>query len=145
MTFKLIYLFLAVLGLLLHRLSSGCSEWGLLSRCRAWASHWGGFSCCGAQAAGLQASVLWPPGSGAQTQQLWCLGLAVLWHVGSSWTRDWTHVTCIGRQILYHWATREALSRLLLKGRENNDMLHMKPGCLWTLRNTWTSDRLTWY
>ena len=24
---------------------------------------------------------------------------------GSSWPRDQTHVSCIGRQILYHWAT----------------------------------------
>ena len=28
--------------------------------------------------------------------------------VQSSWPRDWTHVSCIGRRILYHWATREA-------------------------------------
>ena len=27
---------------------------------------------------------------------------------GSSWPRDQTWVFCIGRQILYHWATREA-------------------------------------
>ena len=27
---------------------------------------------------------------------------------GSSWPRDWTWVSCIDRQILYHWATREA-------------------------------------
>ena len=27
----------------------------------------------------------------------------------SSRTKDWTHVSCMGRQILYHWATREAL------------------------------------
>jgi len=27
--------------------------------------------------------------------------------VWSSWIRDWTHVICIGRQILYHWVTRE--------------------------------------
>ena len=27
---------------------------------------------------------------------------------GSSWTRNQTWVSCIGRQILYHWATREA-------------------------------------
>ena len=27
----------------------------------------------------------------------------------SSWPRDRTHVSCIDRQILYHWATREAL------------------------------------
>ena len=26
-----------------------------------------------------------------------------------SQTRDGTHVSCIGRKILYHWATREAL------------------------------------
>ena len=26
------------------------------------------------------------------------------------WPRDQTHVSCIGRLILYHWATREALS-----------------------------------
>ena len=24
---------------------------------------------------------------------------------GSSWSRDWTQVSCTGRQILYHWAT----------------------------------------
>ena len=27
---------------------------------------------------------------------------------GSSWPRNWTTSTCIGRQILYHWATWEA-------------------------------------
>ena len=27
---------------------------------------------------------------------------------GSSQPRDWTHISSIGRQILYHWATREA-------------------------------------
>ena len=27
---------------------------------------------------------------------------------GSSQPRDRTHVSCIGRQIIYHWATREA-------------------------------------
>ena len=26
---------------------------------------------------------------------------------GSVWPRDWTQVSCIGRQILYHWATWE--------------------------------------
>ena len=26
---------------------------------------------------------------------------------GSSWHRDQTHISCIGRQILYWWATRE--------------------------------------
>ena len=28
---------------------------------------------------------------------------------GSSWPRDGTCISCISRQILYHWATREAL------------------------------------
>ena len=27
---------------------------------------------------------------------------------GSSRPRDWTHISCIGRWVLYHWATREA-------------------------------------
>ena len=34
-------------------------------------------------------------------------------HVGSSWTRDQTRVSCIGRQTLHLWATREALDNLL--------------------------------
>ena len=33
---------------------------------------------------------------------------------GSSWPRHGTQVSCIGRQILYHWATREALSSIPL-------------------------------
>ena len=50
-------------------------------------------------------------------QELWCRGSIVVepglscsvacW---SSWTRDQTHVSCTGRRILYHWATREALA-----------------------------------
>ena len=34
-------------------------------------------------------------------------------HVGSSQTRDQTLVSCLGKQILYHWATREALGTSL--------------------------------
>ena len=41
-------------------------------------------------------------GSRAQAQQLWQPGLFALHHAGSSQTRDRTHVSCIGRQILYH-------------------------------------------
>ena len=36
------------------------------------------------------------------------MGVHDPWHVGSFQTRDQTHVPCIGRQILYQWATREA-------------------------------------
>ena len=31
---------------------------------------------------------------------------------GSSQPKDWTHISCVGRQVLYHWATREALTLL---------------------------------
>ena len=42
------------------------------------------------------------PGSGAQAQLLWGTGLGGLWQVGSSWIRDQTCVSCIGRWILYY-------------------------------------------
>ena len=38
---------------------------------------------------------------------MWHKVLVTSWHVGSSRTRDWTHIYFIGRHILYHWATRE--------------------------------------
>ena len=65
------------------------------------ASHCRGLSCCGAQA------------PDAQAQQLWLTGLVAPRHVGSSQTRARTHVPCIGRQILNHCATREALKNIL--------------------------------
>ena len=52
------------------------------------------------------ASAVW----GAKWWQ--CLDLVALWHVGSSWTRNQTFVSCTGRWILNHWATREALDSL---------------------------------
>ena len=36
--------------------------------------------------------------------------LAISYSRGSSQTRGWAWVSCIGRQILYHWVTREARS-----------------------------------
>ena len=65
------------------------------------ASHCRGLSCCGAQA------------PDAQAQQLWLTDLVAPQHVGSSRTRARTRVPCIGRQILNHCATREALTELL--------------------------------
>ena len=38
--------------------------------------------------------------------------VAISFSRGSSWLRDQTRVSCIGRQILYRWATREAKNRL---------------------------------
>ena len=40
--------------------------------------------------------------------ELWHTGLVAPWHMGSSWTRDRTHVSCIGGWTLYHSATWEA-------------------------------------
>ena len=34
--------------------------------------------------------------------------VAISFSRGSSWARDQTHVSCIDKWILYHWATREA-------------------------------------
>ena len=42
------------------------------------------------------------------------MDLVALWHAGSSQIREWTHVFCVGRQILYHWGTREAPNHLFL-------------------------------
>ena len=39
---------------------------------------------------------------------------------GSSWPRDWMHVSyvfCIGRRVLYHWATWEAHSSIYTMGQ----------------------------
>ena len=68
------------------------------------------------QLLGLQASVVAAfelrvaaPGPRAQAQWLSCTGLAVLWHVASSWIKDQTCGSCIGGWILHHWATRKTL------------------------------------
>ena len=34
--------------------------------------------------------------------------IAISFFTGSSPPRDWTHMSCIDRWVLYHWATREA-------------------------------------
>ena len=47
-------------------------------------------------------------GARAQAQWLWRMGLVALQHVRSSQIRFGTHVFCIGRQILSHWAIRES-------------------------------------
>ena len=59
----------------------------------------------------LQNPVDWsPPGSSlhgiSKARMLECV--AVFFSRRSSWTRDRTHVFCIGKQILHHWAIWEA-------------------------------------
>ena len=51
--------------------------------------------------------LLWSTGSRMQAQQLLCRDLVPLWGVESSQTRNWTHVPCMGRQILNQWTARE--------------------------------------
>ena len=48
---------------------------------------------------------------GTWAQQLWLMGLAAPRPVGSSRTTARTRVPCLGRQILNHCATREALKK----------------------------------
>ena len=43
------------------------------------------------------------------------MGLVAPQHMGSSWTRDQTHVPCVGRQILNHCATREVPLLIIFK------------------------------
>ena len=79
---------------------SSCCKQGQLSSCGVWASR-GVFFCCKAQA--LMPKLQW----------LWYTGLLAMWHVESSWTRDRTHVPCIGRWLLNHWTTWEVLYIIL--------------------------------
>ena len=51
-----------------------------------------------------------PPGSSVHgiSQARILEWVAISFSRGSSWPRDWTHISCIGRWILYHWVTQEA-------------------------------------
>ena len=77
--------------------------------CSARVSHCSGFSCCGAWGLKHMGSASCGSWALPQAQQLWLKGLVALQPVRSSWTRDGNCVSCLGRQILYHRATREAL------------------------------------
>ena len=92
---------------------SSCGEWGLPSSCGAQASHCVGFSYRGAQALGARASVtgahrLSSCGSRALEHRRKSCGAGVSCSIACRiFLRDWTHVPCIGRQILIHCAARE--------------------------------------
>ena len=65
--------------------------------------------------------LLWSTGSRAHgLQELWRTGLVAPRHVGSSQTRPGTHVSCIGRRILKHCATREVLVGWFLSSLQDN-------------------------
>ena len=88
---------------------SSCGEQGQLSSCGAQASHCSGFCCCWARTLGHSASVAGVPGL-LEHKLGRCGTQAHL--IQSMWIRDRNHVSCTGRLILYHWATREALPHL---------------------------------
>ena len=107
---------------LLHNLFSNCKGHGLLSGYSVRAANCSGFSCRdrlqSTQASVAAASGLSSTGSVVAQYELSCP-----WHMGSSQTKDWTHVSCTGRQMLYHWATREAPNSIF----ETNFILMPKP------------------
>ena len=114
--FWLCWVFVAVRGFSLVAVSGGYSSLQCMGFSLQWllllwstGSRHTGFSSCGPQA-----QQLWLLGSRAQAQQLWHTGLVALRHVGSSWSRDRTHVPCHGRRILNHCATGEVLIEEIL-------------------------------
>jgi len=109
----------------------------------AWASHWGSFSYCRARALGRMGfSTCGTPLSswGSQAPEygfnVWLMGLVVPWHVESSQVKDWTCVSCTGRQVLYHRAIKEALRNLEWKKKKNlielsEELTHWKRPWCW--------------
>ena len=89
--------------------------WGC-SGCSMQARRCCGFSCCSAWAPCVQASVIAARGLSSRGSQdlehrlrSRPIGLAALWHVGSSWTRIEPMSPALPQGILHHWATRGAL------------------------------------
>ena len=106
---------------------SSCSEQGLLSRYGAWASHHGGSSGCRPQALGYESF----HSCSTWAQQLWQAGSVALQHVGSSWTRDQTHVPCIDRWILNHWTTKNVPEMLFWIESSRKGLLRTQAKMKW--------------
>ena len=107
--FWLWWVFVAARGLSLIAVSRGYSWLGYMAFSLRWllllwstGSRCVGFSSCSS----------WTLERGLSSRGAWTL--IAPQHVESSQTRDWTHVPCIGRWILNHWATREVHGNLLI-------------------------------
>ena len=86
-----------------------------------------------------------PPGSFVHSQARTLEWGAISFSRGSSWPRDQTHVSRIGRWILYHWAPREAPGALywwkrpvskgsiLYESTAHNQVLKLQKGTDWCL------------
>ena len=110
---KLFYLFIfgCAESLLVLKLLSTCDQLGLLLSCSGQASRCfsGFFPCCragavqrlGSSSCGASSQQLRLPASGAQAQQLRCMGLTAPQHVGFVSVRDRTHASCIVRRIFF--------------------------------------------
>ena len=68
--------------------------------------------------------------------------VAISFSRGSSWFRDWTCISCISRQILYHWATWEAplADHLCL----NSDSWMWQPLATCSCLSPWSAANLNW-
>ena len=77
--------------------------------------------------------------------------VAILSSTGSFGPRDWIHVSCIGRRILYHWATWEALLVNIPSLKESlreemhpyDDSIYVLPGCKVWVRKAGSSNQPT--
>ena len=89
---------------------SSCSEWGLLFNAMHGLLMWWLLllRSMGSTCTDFSSCSMW-------AQQLWHTGLVAPQHVGSSQTRDRTHVPCIDRQILNCCTTREVLQIFFLE------------------------------
>ena len=121
--------FNVIIPSLLLGLFSSCREWRLLFAYGVQASHCSIFSCLGAWTVG------WGGFGSCSSQVLehsfssWCTGFVAPQHVGSSRIRDRTGISCTGRRILYHWATREARITISLKTLSPNTVTFGDTGC----------------
>ena len=122
---------------MLQGLLSSCDKWGLLFICGVWAFYCGGFSCCEARALGLL-------GATAQVRLLWWTSLnhVALQHVGSSQIGDHTRVSCTGREILYHRATRFSGALCTL---HKGFLISSNPLSWFLFHLLWTSPWTTFY
>ena len=76
-----------------------------------------------------------PPGSSVHgiSQASILEWVAISFSRGSSWCRDWTHVSCIDRLFPYHWATKEA-PYVYFTPIWMNDTCFLGAPILWTQR-----------
>ena len=99
-------------------------RWLLLLRSAGARAH--GLSGCGCRAPEHRLSVC-------------AHGLVAPQHVGSSWIKNWTHISCIGRWIPNHWATREVPSIFHFEKKKPHKLASENPTTQWKLHANFKS------